>query len=79
MPKRIRIAQLNVTTTPATLYSGFVGFGTVVRHVIDTDEAGGSLGIGHVEYDTDQAGTDAINTMDNTTFDGSVIAVTEDT
>lgn len=78
MPKKIRIGSMNVTTTEATLYSGFDNYGTIVAYTIDRDVAGQSLGVGHVEYTTDQAGTDAISAMNNTTFDGATIEVTED-
>lgn len=78
MPKRIKIGMMNVTTTPTTLYNGFAGFGTIVDHSIDCDDTGLSLGVGHIEYTTAQAGIDAIDTMHNVSFDGSVITVTED-
>lgn len=78
MPKRIKIGNLNATTTAATMYSGFVGFGAISRHCLDCDEAGASLGVGHIVYATVQAGTDAITAMNNTSFDGAVITVCED-
>ena len=75
MPKRIRIGGLSVTTTDTSLASAFSAFGPIVAHSIDRDAAGGSLGVGHVEYATDAAGTTAIQTMNNATLEGATIAV----
>lgn len=71
MPKRIIIGDMSVTTTETTMVNRFDDFGTIVAASIDKDSSGNSLGIGHVEYTTDQAGTDAINEMNGTYFDGS--------
>lgn len=78
MPKRIRVEGMNITTTPAELHAGFSGFGSIVRHSIDLDAAGGSTGVGHVEFATDQAGAAAITRMNNATFAGATITVCED-
>lgn len=78
--KRIRIGGMSITTTTTTMYNGFDDFGTIVSYSIDVDPATGqSLGIGHIEYTQDSMGQAAINAMNRATFDGSVIAVTEDT
>lgn len=78
MAKRIRIGSMNVTTTETTLYNAFDDYGTIVAHSIDRDPTGQSLGVGHVEYTTDQAAADAIAAKDGTAFDGSTIRVTEE-
>lgn len=78
MPRKIRIGAMSITTTESTLYSGFTGYGTIVAHTIDRGPTGQSLGVGHVEYSTEQAGTDAIAAKNNTVFDGATIQVSED-
>lgn len=80
MPKKIRIGMMNVTTTQATMVGAFDDYGSIVASSIDVDPATGqSLGVGHVEYTTEQAGTNAINAMNGATLDGATIRVLEDT
>lgn len=79
MPRKIKIGEMSVTTTKATMDAAFDDHGTIVRSSIDINPANGqSLGIGHIEYTTEQAGTDAIAARHNTVFDGATISVTED-
>jgi RNA recognition motif-containing protein len=78
MPRKIRIGAMSITTSETTLYNGFDDYGTILAHSIDRNEFGQSLGVGHVEYNTEQAGTDAIAAKNNTVFDGATIEVTED-
>lgn len=75
MPKKIRIGSMSVTTTETTLYNRFDDYGSIVAHSIDRDSFGNSLGVGHVEYTTDQAGTDAIAGANLTMLDGARIEV----
>lgn len=78
MPKRIRIGQMSVTTTESTLYNGFDNYGTIRSYSIERDVTGQSLGVGHVEYTTTQAGTNAIAAKHLTVFDGATITVTDE-
>lgn len=79
MPKKIRIGQMPLTTSQATMDAAFDDYGTIVASSIDTDPATGqSLGIGHVEYTTEQSGTNAITAMNGGTLDGATITVEED-
>ncbi len=79
MPKKIRIGQMNITTTEATMNAAFDDYGSIVASSIDTNPTNGqSLGIGHVEYTTDQAGTNAIAAMNGGTLDGATITVEEE-
>jgi RNA recognition motif-containing protein len=78
MPRKIRIGAMSITTSEATLYNGFDDYGTIVAHTIDRNALGQSLGVGHVEYSTEQAGTNAIAAKHGTVFDGATIEVTED-
>lgn len=78
MPRKIRIGSMNVATTETTLYNGFDDYGTIVSHSIDRNSTGQSLGVGHVEYSTTQAGTNAIAAKHDTVFDGATITVTDD-
>ena len=78
LTRPIRIGAMSITTTESTLQTGFAGYGTIVAHSIDRNAFGQSLGVGHVEYSTEQAGTNAIAAKHNTVFDGATIEVTED-
>lgn len=75
MPKRIRVEGLQATTTPTTVQTAFLPFGSLVRLNVDLDEDGASTGVAHLEYATTQAGASAIATMNNTKFDGAIIKV----
>lgn len=75
MPKRIFIGSLSVNTTDNTIQSTFSPFGSIVNAAVDRNLSGGSLGTAHVEYTTDQAGTDAIAAKNGTVLDGSTITV----
>lgn len=80
VPKKIRVGQMNITTTQATMVAAFDDYGTIVASSIDVDPATGqSLGVGHVEYTSEQAGTNAIAAMNGGTLDGATIRVLEDT
>lgn len=78
MPKRIRIGDIGLTTTEATIYNGFNDYGTITQHWIERDALGQSLGVAHVVYTASTAGTAAIAARHNTMFDGSLIAVTNE-
>ncbi|WAS99558.1 RNA recognition motif domain-containing protein [Nannocystis punicea] len=78
MPKRIRVENMTMTTTPAQVLAGFDGFGSIVRCQLDVDSEGASTGIAHVEYTTTQSGASAIATMNNKPFNGATINVVED-
>ncbi|HEY8376738.1 MAG TPA: RNA-binding protein [Nannocystis sp.] len=76
MPKRIWIGEMSVQTTEETMIERFGDFGTIEAAWIDKDSSGQSTGVGHVEYTTEQAGTDAINAMNGQYFDGSPQPIT---
>jgi RNA recognition motif-containing protein len=75
MPKRIFIGSVSLTTTDTTIAATFAPYGTIVTSGIDLGGAGQPLGTAHVEYTTDQAGTDAIAAKNGTVLDGSTITV----
>lgn len=75
MPKRIFIGGISVATTDTTIQSTFAPFGTLVEAAVDRNLSGGSLGTAHVEYTTEQAGTDAIAAKNGTVLDGATITV----
>lgn len=78
MPKRIRVENMSVTTTPAQVKAGFDSFGSIIRCQLDVDETGASTGVAHVEFTNTQSGSAAIAIMNNTPFNGATISVTED-
>ncbi|PCC70791.1 RNA recognition motif. (a.k.a. RRM, RBD, or RNP domain) [Nannocystis exedens] len=78
MPKRIRVENMTVTTTPAQVKAGFDGFGSIVRCQLELDETGASTGVAHVEYTSTESGAAAIASMNNTPFNGATISVIED-
>lgn len=73
--KRIRIGDMSVTTTQATMVGGFDDFGTIVSSSI---QYGAASATGHIEYTQDSMGQAAINAMNGTRFDGALISVVED-
>lgn len=80
MPKKIRVGGMPPTLGVQTMNEAFDDYGTIVTSSIDVDPATGqSLGVGHIEYTTDQAGTNAINAMNGGTLGGATIRVTDDT
>lgn len=78
MPHKIRIGGMSVTTSESTLLATFRGYGDVVAHAIDKDSYGRSTGVGHVEYSSAQAGTDAIAAKHGSVLEGATISVQAD-
>ena len=75
MPKKIFIGSVSLTTIDITIATTFSPYGTIVDSGIDRNFSGQSLGTAHVEYTTDQSGTNAIAAKNNTVLDGNTITV----
>ncbi|MDC0718437.1 RNA recognition motif domain-containing protein [Nannocystis bainbridge] len=78
MPKRIRVENMTVTTTPAQVLAGFDNFGSITRCQLEFDDEGASTGVAHVEFASTQAGAAAIASMNEKPFNGATIRVRED-
>jgi RNA recognition motif-containing protein len=79
MPKKIRVGGMPPYIGVTDMNAAFNSYGTIVASSIDLDAAGQSLGVGHIEYTTDQSGTNAIAGMNGGTLGGATIRVTDDT
>ena len=73
--KRIRIGDMSITTTQATMTKAFTEFGSIVTSSVDY---GARSAIGHIEYTEDTMGRAAINAMNGTRFEGALITVVEE-
>lgn len=72
----IFVAKLNFQTTSEDLQSLFEQFGTVdSAKVIFDKETGRSRGFAFVEMPNDEEGMEAINSLNDTDFEGRTIAV----
>ncbi len=72
----IYVSNVNYKTTSESLQELFAGFGEVTSANIITDrETGRSRGFGFVEMPNDEEGQKAIDTLNETEFEGKTINV----
>ncbi len=72
----IYVAGLNFSTTSESLQELFEGFGEVTSaHIINDRETGRSRGFGFVEMPNDEEAQKAIDTVNQTEFEGKNISV----
>jgi len=78
MSKKLYIGNLSFSVRDEELSNAFASFGTIVsaRVVMDRD-TGRSKGFGFVEFDSDDAGQNAIESMNGKELSGRPINVSE--
>ena len=78
MAIRLYVGNLPYTVTKAKLEELFSPFGTILDCSVVTDKfSGRSKGFGFVEYESDDAGRQAIEKLNGTDLDGRNIVVNE--
>lgn len=77
MAKKLFVGNLPFTMTDDQLVQLFAAYGAVTANIVKDKFSGRSKGFAFVEFETDEAATEAMKALDGSSQDGRNIAVKE--